>query len=334
MVQSGHYCRAVSFQAADQFCHDVCCGTRFNLLLGKKVDPGEPKLDSSKTDTSCKVGYLTSRRLVLGAQQINENKDMTRNKVPTRYILAAAFFLTLILPIGIGLYTPRDPWIDEAMLTNNFVEMSLGQLRHPMPLYEQAAPIAYIILAKFVLLFSGFVDPIFALRALSAAISLVGILFLVRLAREEASKASAVALAVLLFTSPFFVRYATEIKQYIFDFAATAMIAYGAGGIARSAKTQDFVRFIVWVILGCLLSFVAIVPIVACLSAAALVRILREISRTSHAQSNGSGQVESRRRNSAFYCFRRQCCADCDCILHCLFAEHDGGEFDRIRLFL
>ena len=241
------------------------------------MDPGEPELDSSKTDTSCKVGYLTSRRLVLGAQQINENKDMTRNKVPTRYILAAAFFLTLILPIGIGLYTPRDPWIDEAMLTNNFVEMSLGQLRHPMPLYEQAAPIAYIILAKFVLLFSGFVDPIFALRALSAAISLVGILFLVRLAREEASKASAVALAVLLFTSPFFVRYATEIKQYIFDFAATAMIAYGAGGIARSAKTQDFVRFIVWVILGCLLSFVAIVPIVACLSAAALVRILREI---------------------------------------------------------
>ena len=88
------------------------------------------------------------------------------------------------------------------MLTNNFIEMSLSQLRHPMPLYEQSAPIAYIFLAKFALLFSGLVDPIFALRTLSAIVSLVGVLFIFRLAREEASLESAFVVVAVAFTSP------------------------------------------------------------------------------------------------------------------------------------
>ena len=190
-----------------------------------------------------------------------------------RHNWSGAFFLILILPIGVALYMNRDPWVDEAMLANNFVEMSLSQIRHPMPLYEQAAPVGHILLAKLVLLFSGLVDRTFALRALSALISLVGVTFLVQLACEEASAASALAVAAVAFTSPFFVRYATEIKQYIFDFTATALIAYSAARIARSATKRDFISFLIASLFGCVFSFVAIIPIAFCLSAAALVRI-------------------------------------------------------------
>src|SRR5262245_46843356 len=114
-------------------------------------------------------------------------------------------FLLLLLPIGITLFLNHDPWLDEAMLANNFVEMSLYQLRQPMPLYEQAAPIAHIILAKIVLASSDLVGRTFALRALSAGVSVIGILFLMRLARDEASLASAIAVAALALTSPYFV---------------------------------------------------------------------------------------------------------------------------------
>jgi len=144
-----------------------------------------------------------------------------------------------------------------------------------MPLYEQAAPIGYILLAKLILLSSGIVDPTFALRALSAAISLIAVLILFRLAREEASTASALAVATVALTSPFFIRYATEIKQYIFDFLATATIAYAAARIARLGARRDFVVFLILSSLGCLFSFIAVIPIVSCLSAAAFRQICR-----------------------------------------------------------
>jgi len=188
-------------------------------------------------------------------------------------IWLGAFCLLLIIPVSVALYTNRDPWIDEAMLANNFVEMSIGNLADPMPLYEQAAPVGHIILAKVILSLSDVVDRTLALRCLSLAVALIGIMILFRLAYEQDSLAGSVAAVAIALTSPFFIRYATEIKQYIFDFTAAALVVWTAGRVARSPQKDEFFLFFAASLVACVFSFVAITPIVACLSSAALVRM-------------------------------------------------------------
>jgi hypothetical protein len=48
MAKSGNYRRALSSKAANQLPDDLCGGACFDILLGKILDAGRPKLDPGK----------------------------------------------------------------------------------------------------------------------------------------------------------------------------------------------------------------------------------------------------------------------------------------------
>ncbi|MGY1705093.1 glycosyltransferase family 39 protein [Geodermatophilus sp. SYSU D00697] len=104
---------------------------------------------------------------------------------------------------------PPDLWLDEAQ--------SVAIARLPLPelfaalRVDGAPPLYYLLLHGWIGLFG---QGAAAVRGLSALISVLTLLVACSVARRMAGRRVAVALVVLLATSPFVIRYATETRMY------------------------------------------------------------------------------------------------------------------------
>jgi hypothetical protein len=144
--------------------------------------------------------------------------------------LAPVVLVAACLLAGAGLRTfcyarNHSLWIDEAMLALNVVHRTPVELLEPLDL-NQGAPVGYLLLSKAVV--KAFGPGEYALRLVSLAAALAGMVIFTPLA-YRALPLGAARIAVCLFAlSPFIAGYAAEFKQYELDATvAAALIAVG-----------------------------------------------------------------------------------------------------------
>ncbi|MGQ0744609.1 MAG: glycosyltransferase family 39 protein [Acidimicrobiales bacterium] len=144
--------------------------------------------------------------------------------------LLAAGGLVLVLGALARFLSPSALWLDEA-LSVNIATLPLGEIPGALR-RDGAPPLYYVILHLWILLFgSGDV----AVRALSGLFSLGAVPLVWLAARRLGGPQAGAAAALLLASSPFAVRYATEVRMYslvvlLAACAMLALIAIEAGG--------------------------------------------------------------------------------------------------------
>lgn len=139
---------------------------------------------------------------------------------------AAAVAVVVLAGIAFRLYTSSDLWLDEA-LSVNIARLPLGdlfeQLRH-----DGHPPLYYLLLHGWMEVFG---EGDVAVRALSGVFGVATLPLVWIAGRRYGGRSTAVAALILLATSPFAIRYATETRMY-----AMAMFLVLAGWILVRAS--------------------------------------------------------------------------------------------------
>ena len=120
-----------------------------------------------------------------------------------------ALVLAVIAGIVVRLHTTSDLWLDEA-LTVNISRLPLKDLFQHLR-HDGHPPLYYVLLHFWMTAFGGSDN---AVRSLSGIFSILTIPPLVVIARRIGGKVTATAALLLIATSPFAVRYATETRMY------------------------------------------------------------------------------------------------------------------------
>ena len=145
----------------------------------------------------------------------------------------AALGVVLAVLVGAGVVArflaPPELWLDEAQ--------SVAIARLPLPelltalQQDGSPPLYYVVLHGWMALFGTSAT---AVRALSAVLSVLTLPLAWDVARRLAGRRAGVALVVLLATSPFLIRYASETRMYALVVLLTVLgIAAGAAAVRR-----------------------------------------------------------------------------------------------------
>lgn len=141
----------------------------------------------------------------------------------------------------------RNLIIDEANVARNIYERGFSELLSPLH-YEQYAPPVFLWMVKLNSLLFGFGE--YALRLYTLLCSLGALVMLYFLFKQLKVPKSAIwfplTLAIL---SPLFIRYASELKQYMPDVFITLSLIYLALRVG-AYKFSDNKNFIFWMLLG------------------------------------------------------------------------------------
>lgn len=127
----------------------------------------------------------------------------------------------------------RSMWYDEAMLAHNIVSRPFAGLLKPLD-YAQGAPIGYLAAVKGAAAIFGANE--FALRAVSAAASILALALMAVAIRHSLAGTERRVAAALLALCPAFIYFAGESKQYSTDVLAAAALLV-AGLRFRDAPT-------------------------------------------------------------------------------------------------
>jgi uncharacterized membrane protein len=132
----------------------------------------------------------------------------------SRAYTAAAWLLgiTVVAGIVLRLHSSSDLWLDEA-LTVNISKLPVGDLLRHLK-HDGHPPLYYLLLHVWMRWFGSGDN---AVRSLSTIFSILTIPPLVLIARRLGGKAMATATLVLVVTSPFAIRYATETRMYALE---------------------------------------------------------------------------------------------------------------------
>jgi hypothetical protein len=157
----------------------------------------------------------------------------------------------------LSLAADPSPWIDEAMIGLNLRLIRWDGILHPLPLFDQTAPLGFVLVGKAVsdLAAQHF---ILAMRALAAVASLAaaGLYFLgLKTARPTAEAALMVGLLML---SPALVYHGVEIKHYMFEVLGTVLVmAGGLNALRAGADLKSMILFAIASAAALLISFPA-----------------------------------------------------------------------------
>ncbi len=175
---------------------------------------------------------------------------------PWPAILWSLTGLFILITRAIPLLFPHDPWLDEAMLMANLPLPDLGSLFQPLPLFEQAAPLGYLVLANAVT--SVFPDAAaLPLRGLSVVASLIAAYLTFLTVRRLMSGASVPLAVAFVCLSYLAVVYSVEIKQYIFEYFCSALMMYLSLRYWQNRLSQNLVLFTLGGLASILFSFTA-----------------------------------------------------------------------------
>lgn len=134
----------------------------------------------------------------------------SRDPAPARRRLATiAVAVAVAMGVALRTYTRSELWLDEA-LTINLAEVPLGRLTAVLR-RDGAPPLYYALLHGWMRVFGQGNE---AVRLLSAVFSVATLPLMYRAGRRLGGPVVGVAALVLLATSPFAMRYATESRMY------------------------------------------------------------------------------------------------------------------------
>ncbi len=122
---------------------------------------------------------------------------------------ALAIAIAVAAGLFLRLYTRSELWLDEA-LTVHIAEVPLSQLTEALR-RDGAPPLYYVLLHGWM---AAFGDGNQAVRLLSAVFSAATLPFIYRAGRRLGGPVVGAAALVLMATSPFAIRYATETRMY------------------------------------------------------------------------------------------------------------------------
>lgn len=144
-------------------------------------------------------------------------------------LLGAGFILAFL-----QFYYNRSLWLDEAFLANNIIKKSWLELGGTLD-YNTASPFLYSIILKSSGSIFCFKD--FVLRLPSLMAFLLGIFFIKKYLDADQIKISVQFIIFsLLILNPYFIRYSSELKQYMMDFLAIGVY------LLLVQKSQDVFR--------------------------------------------------------------------------------------------
>lgn len=137
--------------------------------------------------------------------------------------------IVLVLAVLVRLHSASSLWLDES-LSVNIARLPLHEL--PAALREDGSPpLYYLLLHGWIAVFGSGTT---AVRALSGLFALAALPLIWLLARQVADRTAAWAAVLLLGTSPFAVRYATETRMYAL--VVTLVLAGGCALVAALAR--------------------------------------------------------------------------------------------------
>ena len=170
-----------------------------------------------------------------------------------KYAKLLKIFIAIILLWGIAiriilLLQNRDLIIDEANIARNLYERGFAHLALPLS-YEQYAPPVFLWIEKFFALLFGYSE--YALRLYPFLAGIASLFLFTFVMKEIASLRSAWYPLFLMAVSYTFIRYSSEVKQYMPDMMITlAMILMALKTDARKMSAGKF--FIRWLLVGSL----------------------------------------------------------------------------------
>jgi 4-amino-4-deoxy-L-arabinose transferase-like glycosyltransferase len=173
-----------------------------------------------------------------------------------RWHLAAS----LVLSIGIGFrgfqYLRRDSlWGDEAMVALSLCLRSVGELFRPLD-YGQMAPIPFLLGARLMVLVGGANE--YALRSIPLLAGVALLFVMYWLATKLLSHPEALLALALAATSTVLIKYSVELKPYILDALAAAVLVSATLKILRALEAPiPWVRLGVYGVVALLISFPA-----------------------------------------------------------------------------
>jgi hypothetical protein len=147
-------------------------------------------------------------------------------KLKIKFAKIEAALLYSLLGLGFILafyqyYFNRSLWLDEAFLANNIIKKSWLELAGTLD-YNQASPLLYTFILKLFGSFFYYGDNILRLPSFIAyALGLV--LIKKYLDRAHANISTQLIIFSLIVLNPYFIRYSSELKQYMMDFLAAGV---------------------------------------------------------------------------------------------------------------
>ncbi len=129
--------------------------------------------------------------------------------IPSGSRAAVAVALALLAGAALRFITASDLWLDEA-LSVNIASLPLSELRGGL-LRDGAPPLYYVLLHGWMEVFG---NGDLAVRALSGVFGVACLPLMWKVASKEGGRRLAVASVLLLASSPFAIRYATEARMY------------------------------------------------------------------------------------------------------------------------
>ena len=149
------------------------------------------------------------------------------------------FMVPIVIAIGCAIrlrifFFNRPLWLDEALLSNELISRSFGDLL-TMPSETQVAPLGYMAIAKVTINMFGVGEQ--ALRAPALMAGLAALFIALPISRRALSgRLPRLVFVSLVAFAPGLIYYSTEAKQYSFDVAATLLIYWLALRYSQDRK--------------------------------------------------------------------------------------------------
>ncbi len=184
---------------------------------------------------------------------LNKQPKTSHPPQPRLYFIffAVIFFIGTLLRFVQFSYN-RALWFDEAMLSSNIVQRSVGNLAHPLDM-NQAAPIGYLLLSKAAVILFGSNDA--ALRIIPLISSLAGLVLFYFVARRFLSPAFALLAFTFFALSSHLIYFASEAKQYGNDVTMCLLVLWLAIRLSEDPRYRN--RWILFSIITSLCIFSA-----------------------------------------------------------------------------
>lgn len=136
-----------------------------------------------------------------------------QNEKIYKWLAYAAILLGIIIRVSVYLQN-RNLFIDEANVARNIYERGFADLATPLS-YEQYAPPIFLWIVKFITVFMGFGEQAFRLYPLMAGVASLFVLYI--LLKELGAERAAWYAIGMMAIGYMYIRYSTELKQYISD---------------------------------------------------------------------------------------------------------------------
>lgn len=188
-------------------------------------------------------------------------------------VYLGVFALLTLIFASIAAINLPEPWSDEAMLAFNFVGQK-SSVFNPLPFYEQAAPIGYVLTIRAVVAGLNSLEAFDAMRMVSLSAFCLGMMSLSFAFLPRRRWTALIVLFAVAFGSPWIWQYAVEIKHYSFEFLATCLIIISGRWFAISGSTIASITFFAVCVIAPVFAFTSPLVVVASAAAALSHRLI------------------------------------------------------------